>query len=90
MANLPAKLDISKILIDLRSITNCIFEVLFHSEKSVKIDSTDMKHLCCNFLSVRLVSHAHTCGPAHTLKLGGEAASFDKTFPFGLNTTSSC
>lgn len=48
-----------------------------------------MKHLCFNFSSLPPVSHTHTCGPARTLKLG-EAASFDKPFPFSLNTTSSC
>ena len=80
-------------IIDLTSITNCLFEVVFHrkkkKKKSVKIDSSDMKHLCFNFSSAPLVSHRHTCGPTRTLKLE-KAASFDKPFPFSLNTTSTC
>ena len=60
---------------------NLPFQGVISQQKSLKIDSTDMKHLCCNFLSILLVSHTHTCGAAHTLKLG-EAASFDKVFPF--------
>lgn len=92
MDNLLVEHDTGEILIiDLRSITNCLLEMLFQLRKSVKIDSADMKHLCFNFLSIPLVSHRHTCGPAHRL---GEAASFDKLFfflpPFSLNTTSSC
>lgn len=83
MDNLLVEHETGEILIiDLRSITNCLLEMLFHLRKSVKIDGTDMKHLCFNFLSIPLVSHRHTCGPAHRL---GEAASFDTfffSFPF--------
>lgn len=43
MANLLVERDIGNILIiDLRSITNCLFEMLFHREESVKIDTAQI------------------------------------------------
>lgn len=68
MANLLVERDIGEILIiDLRSITNRLLEMLFRPRKSVEIDSTDMKHLCFNFLSIRVgIAQAHLWTCSHT------------------------